>query len=144
VLLLWALSYLVSLGGTFRVSFILCTALVLPTLLLKNSFASQLLGSRACIWIGKRTYSMYLFHAFCLTAVEEKWSHQGTAIAFLTTVALVYLLSLGVASVVYFMLEKPAVSWGRELAHAFRGKQAQPAGKHESRTCVVAQRSPAA
>ncbi len=139
VLILWALSYFASLRGTFRVSFIVCTAAALPVLLLKHSFLSRILGSRACIWVGKRTYSMYLFHAFCLTAVEEKLIHQGTTTAFLATVVLAYLLSLGVASVVYVALERPAVAWGRKFAAACRERRPKQLSAREHGLNVTVQ-----
>jgi peptidoglycan/LPS O-acetylase OafA/YrhL len=37
-------------------------------------------------------------------------------------VLLAYLLSLGVASIVYVVLEKPAVLWGRRLAGVYVGR----------------------
>ena len=122
--IVWILSYVASLGGTFRVSFILTTAALLPVLLLRESLFSRILGSRICSYVGKRTYSMYLFHAFCLTLFEDKVIHPTTGARYLGVVVLTYLLSLGVASVVYVVLEGPAVSRGRSLARAYtRGLQ---------------------
>ena len=121
----WVLSYFASLQGTFRVSFILSTAALLPILLLRETWFSRMLGSSLCTWIGKRTYSMYLFHAFCLTALEERVIHPTTDTKYLVVVLLAYLLSLGVASVVYVVLEKPAVLWGRRLAGVYVGKRSQ-------------------
>jgi peptidoglycan/LPS O-acetylase OafA/YrhL len=115
----WVLTYFASLKGPFRVSFILSTAALLPILLLRETLLSRVLGSGVCTWIGKRTYSMYLFHAFCLTAIEERLIHPTTDAKYLGVVVLAYLSSLGVASVVYVVLEKPAVSWGRRLAGVY-------------------------
>jgi peptidoglycan/LPS O-acetylase OafA/YrhL len=140
--IVWILSYFASLGGTFRVSFILTTAALLPVLLLRESLFSRILGSRICSYVGKRTYSMYLFHAFCLTLFEGKLIHPTTVARYLGVVILAYLLSLGVASVVYVVLERPAVSWGRSLATAYtRGlwRRAQRKGQETART---AQTSP--
>ena len=83
VSIVWALSYLASLRGAFRVSFIVCTAAVLPILLLKQTWLSRILGSSASVWVGKRTYSMYLFHALCLTAIEERVMHPTTLATYL-------------------------------------------------------------
>jgi peptidoglycan/LPS O-acetylase OafA/YrhL len=121
VYLIWALSYLASLRAEFRVSFILCTAAVLPLLLLRQTWLSQALGANACTWVGKRTYSMYLFHAFCLTAVEGKLSPT-TVTRYFAVVTIAFLLSLAVASVVYVALERPAISWGRKLARAYAAR----------------------
>jgi peptidoglycan/LPS O-acetylase OafA/YrhL len=118
-IIVWVLSYFASLGGTFRVSFILSTAALLPVLLLRESLFSRILGSRFCSYVGKRTYSMYLFHAFCLTLFEERLIHPTTVARYLGVVVLTYFLSLGVASVVYVVLERPAVSWGRSLATTY-------------------------
>ena len=128
--IVWILSYFASLGGTFRVSFILSTAALLPVFLLRESLFSRLLGSRICSYVGKRTYSMYLFHAFCLTLFEDKVIRPTTDARYLGVVVLTYLLSLGVASVVYVVLERPAVSLGRSLATAYtRGLRREGAKK---------------
>ena len=116
----WVLSYFAGLTATFRVAFIICTAGLLPILLLKETAVSRVLGSQVCQWIGKRTYSMYLFHALCLSALEEKVLRATSGAKYFTVVLLAYALSLAVASVVYLVLEKPAVLWGRRLALSAR------------------------
>ena len=88
--IVWILSYFASLGGTFRVSFILSTAALLPVLLLRESLFSRILGSRICSYVGKRTYSMYLFHAFCLAIFEDKVIHPTTVARYFTVVVLTY------------------------------------------------------
>jgi peptidoglycan/LPS O-acetylase OafA/YrhL len=142
--IVWVLSYFASLRGAFRVSFILCTAALLPILLLRESLLARILGSSSCAWVGKRTYSMYLFHALCLVFVEQRFIHPATNTTYLAVVMLGYLLSLGVASVVYVVLERPAVSWGRGLAGAYAGGRSKRArGKSHEATgrrpeCTVA------
>jgi peptidoglycan/LPS O-acetylase OafA/YrhL len=121
-MMLWVLSYFASLLGAFRVSFIVCTAALLPILLLRESLLSRILGSSVCIWVGKRTYSMYLFHALCLVFVEQRVIHPITNMKYGGVIVLSYLLSLALASVVYVVLERPAVSWGRRLAVAYAGR----------------------
>jgi peptidoglycan/LPS O-acetylase OafA/YrhL len=121
VYLVWVLSYLASLRAEFRVSFILCTAVVLPLLLLRQTWLSRALGANACTWVGKRTYSMYLFHAFCLTATEGKLNPT-TVARYFAVIGISFLLSLAVASVVYVVLERPAISWGRKLANAYAAR----------------------
>ena len=140
--IVWVLSYFASLGGTFRVSFILATAALLPILLLKESLLSRILGSRICSYVGKRTYSMYLFHAFCLTIFEGRLIHPTTVARYLEVVVLTYLLSLGVASVVYVVLERPAVSWGRNLAKSYAGRLRQRAQSKSDTAARTAQTSP--
>jgi peptidoglycan/LPS O-acetylase OafA/YrhL len=117
--IVWVLSYFASLQGTFRVCFILSTAALLPILLLRESVLSRILGSSICTWVGKRTYSMYLFHALCLVFIEQRIIHPTTDARYFGVVALAYLLSLGIASIVYVVLERPAVSLGRTLASAY-------------------------
>ncbi len=128
---IWILSYCASLSGTFRVSFVVCTALVLPILLLKQSWMAQMLGSPACAWMGKRTYSMYLVHQACLTPIEQRVIHPRTAMSFIAVVVLTYLVSLGLASVVYAVLERPAVSWGKRLAAAYTARQSSQSNRSE-------------
>jgi peptidoglycan/LPS O-acetylase OafA/YrhL len=140
--IVWVLSYFASLGGTFRVSFILATAALLPVLLLRESLLSRILGSKLCSYVGKRTYSMYLFHAFCLTLFEDKLIHPTTVARYIGVVVLTYLLSLGVASVVYVVLERPAVSWGRSLATAYTRGVRRRAQRKSQETAHPAQTSP--
>ena len=140
--IVWILSYFASLGGTFRVSFILSTAALLPVFLMRESLFSRILGSRICSYVGKRTYSMYLFHAFCLTLFEDKLIHPTTVARYLGVVVLTYLLSLGVASVVYVVLERPAVSWGRSLARAYTRGLGRRAQRKSQETAQTAQTSP--
>ena len=140
--IVWILSYFASLGGTFRVSFILSTAALLPVFLLRESLFSRLLGSRICSYVGKRTYSMYLFHAFCLTLFEDKVIRPTTDARYLGVVALTYLVSLGVASVVYVVLERPAVSVGRSLATAYTRGLRRGAQRKSQETAHTAQTSP--
>jgi peptidoglycan/LPS O-acetylase OafA/YrhL len=119
--IIWLASYVLSLVGAFRISFIIVTAAMVPLLLLRETWLSRLLGSRIGMWVGKRTYSMYLFHALVLTAIEEHVLHPTTTIRFLAVVGLVYLFALGVASVSYVILEKPCMSWGREISKRYAG-----------------------
>jgi peptidoglycan/LPS O-acetylase OafA/YrhL len=125
VVVLWCLSYLASLVGAYRVSFIVCTAALLPVLLLRESILSRFLGSGCCVWVGKRTYSMYLFHALCLTPIEERIVHPTTGAGSAIVVLLAYLASLGVAAIVYVVVEKPSIAWGRTLAAAYTSSRNQ-------------------
>jgi peptidoglycan/LPS O-acetylase OafA/YrhL len=119
--IIWLASYVLSLNGAFRISFVITTAAMIPLLLLRETLLSRLLGSNICMWVGKRTYSMYLFHALILTAVEEHVLRPTTTIRYLAVVGFVYLLALSVASVSYVALEKPCMSWGRELSKRYAG-----------------------
>lgn len=121
VMTMWVLSYIASLNDSFRVSFAVCTAILLPVLLLKESRLSRILGSSILTWVGKRSYSMYLFHALCLTFIEEKVLSPTTTLRYLSVVSAAYLLSLAVAAVIYVVLEKPAISWGRTLGKRYVG-----------------------
>jgi peptidoglycan/LPS O-acetylase OafA/YrhL len=118
-IILWFASYVLSFDGAFRISFIIVTAAMIPLLLLRETWLSRLLGSNICMWVGKRTYSMYLFHALVLTAIEEHVLHPTTSTRYLAVVGLVYLSALGFASVSYLVLEKPCMSWGRELSERY-------------------------
>jgi peptidoglycan/LPS O-acetylase OafA/YrhL len=138
----WILTYFVSLQGAFRVSFILSTAALLPVLLLRESLFSRILGSRVCSYVGKRTYSMYLFHAFCLTTFEDKVIRPTTVARYFGVVVFTYLLSLGVASVVYVVLERPAVACGRSLATAYTRGVQRRAQRKSQETAHTAQTSP--
>ena len=120
-IIIWLASYVLSLDGTFRISFVIVTTAMIPLLLLRKTWLSRLIGSNICMWVGKRTYSMYLFHALILTAVEEHVLRPTTTIRYLAVVGLVYFLALVVASISYVVLERPCMSWGRELSKRYAG-----------------------
>lgn len=119
VVAIWAASYFVSINGRWRTAFVITTAALLPVLLLKSSWISKVLSTQFCTWVGKRTYSMYLFHAFCLSAVEDHLIHPTNLVRYIAALVTCYFLSLGVASIVYVVLEKPSISWGRTLSKQF-------------------------
>jgi peptidoglycan/LPS O-acetylase OafA/YrhL len=94
-----------------------------------------LLGSRIAHWIGHRSYSMYLFHAFCLSVVEDHILRPSTTGRYLAGTAICYLLCLAVASMVYIVVEKPSISLGHRLSNRvssnrsrrkFEGRLAMP------------------
>jgi peptidoglycan/LPS O-acetylase OafA/YrhL len=75
---------------------------------------------------------MYLFHAFCLTFIEDRVLHPTTGYRYLGVFFLAYLFSLAVASVVYFVIEKPSISWGRILAKRYVGDRGVSIGRRNS------------
>jgi peptidoglycan/LPS O-acetylase OafA/YrhL len=113
---LWIASYFVSIQGTWRICFVIATAVLIPKLLVHRSWMSSILGSPALCWVGKRTYSMYLLHAFCLTAVEEHLLRPDTVPHYAIVVVAAFLATLGLASVTYSLVEQPFIAVGRKLS----------------------------
>ena len=132
---LWLLSYLVSLVPALRIAFIVVTAAVVAFLVLRSSWLSNLLGSRIATWVGRRSYSMYLFHAFCLSAVEDHLLRPSTVGRYLAATIICYLATLSVASAVYIILEKPSISFGRTLSKRLSPSRRQP--RSEIRTAIA-------
>lgn len=113
---IWVGSYFVSINGKWRIAFIVTTALILPKLLIETTWLSKILGLAPLRWVGKRTYSMYLVHALCLGAVETHLATPNTAPKYMLVIFVAFLVSLGVASITYSLIEQPLISVGRRIS----------------------------
>lgn len=128
-LAVWAASYVVSIQSTWRTVFIVATALFIPKLLVDYSWPSKVFGSRPLQYIGKRTYSMYLLHAFCLSGVERVLHIHIATISYLATVVIAFLITLAVASATHAWIEQPLIRTGRRLAKRYQTSHREMAVK---------------
>ena len=81
----------------------------------KNSVISRFLSHRLLVFLGKLTFSIYLFHVIAINAVELvllPFNIQDWYIVF----ALAYALSILIAYAVYIFYEKPLIDYGKFLA----------------------------
>lgn len=87
-------------------------ALFLTHLVVAPSWLARGLGSTAMVWLGKRSYSMYLVHILCLNAIEGRamFHRPGGLVAVLL---LTYALSALVAEGLYCAVEEPARKLGK-------------------------------
>jgi peptidoglycan/LPS O-acetylase OafA/YrhL len=77
-----------------------------------RSFWAGALGSRALVWLGEVSYSVYMVHFPVVIAIRRLWLHVGVAqwplagkaAAVLATVALV----IALAAVLFYAIERPA------------------------------------
>jgi peptidoglycan/LPS O-acetylase OafA/YrhL len=75
---------------------------------------------RALAWLGRISYSIYLFHRsvmtplVCWLALEGNASLRGWPTGFYVVPTL--LLTVAVSAVVYYLVELPAINFGRQLA----------------------------
>lgn len=63
--------YLVDRNEKFVFFFSLCAALLVMHLLTAQDWLERLLSSDGFVWVGKRSYSMYLIHGLILDAVQK-------------------------------------------------------------------------
>ena len=113
---IWAAGYLLSLDGSWRFASAVTTALLLPKLLVDDTWLSRALGARILQWVGKRTYSMYLLHAFCLSIVEDHLIRPDSNFRYCEVLGITFVLCLAVASVTYSLIEVPLIRLGRRIA----------------------------
>lgn len=111
--LMWAIGYLFSLRGEWPFVSSIGTALLLAKLLVDNSWLSRAFGAPVLQWTGKRTYSMYLLHAFCLSAVQDHFFAATTSSLYFAVIASVFLLALAAGSVTYSLIELPLIRFGK-------------------------------
>ena len=85
-------------------------------LLNRRSGFAAFLSSRPMVWVGKRSYSMYLVHGLCLGMIEKlhqpvgAWAHAGVALGTTLTAALS-------AQVLYLFIENPSRTFAKKLIY---------------------------
>ncbi|HEY7136506.1 MAG TPA: acyltransferase [Acidimicrobiia bacterium] len=80
------------------------------------SVVTRLLERRVVVFLGLVSYPLYLWHNQITTAVREHWLHLGNAPGnALEQLAIVLAVTLVVASVSWFALERPIIEYGRRL-----------------------------
>jgi peptidoglycan/LPS O-acetylase OafA/YrhL len=100
--------------GSVMLGFSALIVLFLTHLVVAPSWLARLLGSRVMVWLGKRSYSMYLVHILCLNAIEGRavFQRPGGVVAIL---ALAYLLTALVAEAFYRLIEEPSRTAGKRF-----------------------------
>jgi len=99
-------------------------ALLLASLVLREGYLRRLFESPILIFIGKRSYSMYLIHVLMLNVVERVPNFPAN---WLLIVAVGYLLTIAVASLIYWAIERPCIAFGRQLAKRWAERRSRKA-----------------
>jgi peptidoglycan/LPS O-acetylase OafA/YrhL len=111
------------------------TVIVASGVLLKGSVGNAIrwiCGSRPVAILAEWSYGIYLFHMFGIAIAGHlmfRWL-PATATrteAFFTFAGLSVVISLAIAIVVYYAVERPAREWGRTVALRFKRKKPVPA-----------------
>lgn len=95
-----------------RVAFSSLGVLFLSYLIVKPSLLSRFFGAAPLVWVGRRSYGMYLVHVLCLNAFEGRIATDtpgGTWVV----VALGFFSSLLVAALLHVLVEEPCRKYGK-------------------------------
>ena len=104
--------YSTHLSKNFILLFSVASIVFLSSLLASDSWLSRLHTSAPMIWIGRRSYSMYLVHVLCLNAVEAK-VRIDSGLRAAGALAIAFCLTAGVAEILYRLVEQPTRRYGR-------------------------------
>lgn len=99
-----------------EVAYSLVVGVFLVSLLYATSTVKKLLSGRALVFIGKRSYGMYLVHLLCIDAIEH-FVHLPVAAYAVSTIA-----SLLTAAALYRLIERPLIFRGRQLAERYSAR----------------------
>src|SRR5271166_1510136 len=106
--------YLVDRKMEFVFLFSVIGAVLIAHLVLTDSWLTNLLSTRPFVWVGQRSYSMYLIHMMVIDAVEYFLPHKTVFGSILVTVCAIASTALG-AAVLYKFVEEPARQFGKRL-----------------------------
>jgi peptidoglycan/LPS O-acetylase OafA/YrhL len=120
-------------SGLAHVPFALAAALAFPVVLIGNGWVRRALSWRPLVFIGTRTYGIYLFHPLCIDIVGRVLSSgQTSAAPSLVRFALASVLSYVVAEVLFRVVEQRFTNTGKQISKRWtpsRGKPAVPAAR---------------
>jgi peptidoglycan/LPS O-acetylase OafA/YrhL len=143
--------YLVDRNEKWVFFFIGVVALVIIHLLSVPSWLESMLSSHGFVWVGKRSYSMYLIHGLVLDAVQHFVTPVGVARQMGVLFGSFALCAVG-ADVLYRTVEEPARIIGKNILARHAHRKARPmslgeagsAFAHGTEASVAARTRPAA
>jgi peptidoglycan/LPS O-acetylase OafA/YrhL len=97
-------------------------ALLIGTLVLRASWLRSLLEHPWIVLAGKRSYAMYLIHVLVIHAVEKLATLLHVSLWYMVIPA-VYLLSFAGATVLFYLVERPCLAYGRGLSKRMRERR---------------------
>lgn len=99
----------------FVLLFSASTALLIGTLVLRGSWLRMLLEHPWIVVVGKRSYAMYLIHVLVIHTVERTLTLLHACVWY-TVVPVAYLVSFAGATVLFYLVERPCLVYGRRLS----------------------------
>ena len=98
-------------------------------MLIGPRWLSALLSNRVAVYIGTRSYALYLIHRMAKGVVDRVVTPGSTSVPHeLVHFALMLGLSLIAAEILCRLVEQPMIRLGRRLASTSRGARTVPAG----------------
>jgi peptidoglycan/LPS O-acetylase OafA/YrhL len=120
-------------GSNVHILFSFLIALLIPAVLVGPRWLSGLLGNKVAVYIGTRSYAVYLIHRICKGIVDRFVSYGSHSVPHeLLHYVLIVILSLIAAEVMYRVVEQPMIKLGRRLASTSRGERTLPPGAEMS------------
>lgn len=99
----------------FVLFFSASAALLIASLVLRTGWLRRILELPALVFVGRRSYAMYLIHVLVLNAVETlapRWLPENAVVI----VMVAYVMTLCGASLMYVTIERPCIAAGRRLS----------------------------
>jgi peptidoglycan/LPS O-acetylase OafA/YrhL len=106
--------YLVDRNEKFVFFFSICAALLVMHLLTSRDWLEKLLSSSGFVWVGKRSYSMYLIHSLILDAVQRLMNPSNTALQ-LAIVGISFSICAMCSDLLFRFVEEPARRYGKRV-----------------------------
>ena len=130
-LIAWDLSY--DNGSDVHIVFSVMVALLFPAVLVGPRWLSGLLSNRVLVYIGTRSYAVYLIHRIA-KGIVDRAVHPGSSSVphELLHFVLIVILSLIAAEIMYRVVEHPMIELGRRLASTSRKDRTLPVGAEVS------------
>jgi peptidoglycan/LPS O-acetylase OafA/YrhL len=119
LLLFVAVTYVLNgLTRHYSTLFDAAVALMIASLVLRRGLLRSALENRVLVFVGRRSYALYLVHVLMLDATETylaRWTH----LKWLNVMAVAFSLSLALASAMHVAIEVPCIAVGRRLSRRF-------------------------
>jgi peptidoglycan/LPS O-acetylase OafA/YrhL len=103
-------------GGRIHVVLEIAAALLIVKLVERPSAATRLLESSSMTFIGRRSYSVYLFHVLIANAVMTVFASVRLAAAWYIIFGLTFGMSVLLASISKAYVEDRMIAWGKEMS----------------------------
>jgi peptidoglycan/LPS O-acetylase OafA/YrhL len=116
-------------GSAVHIVFSVLVALLFPAVLIGPRWLGALLSNRVMVYIGTRSYAVYLIHRIAKGIIDRFVAPGSTSVGHeLVHFVLIVVLSLIGAEILYRVVEQPMIRLGRRLASTTRGERTMPAG----------------